>query len=68
VGRAALDHRKNRSEHAAHGADVLAVRIRCGRHREEMAEQLVGAVDQGPFIDQKGITSRPWCSVQDLKR
>ena len=27
VGRAALDHRQNRSEHAAHGADVLAVRI-----------------------------------------
>jgi hypothetical protein len=37
---------EGRSEHAAHGADVLAVRIHCGRHREEMAEQLVGAVDQ----------------------
>ena len=46
VGRTALDHRQNRSEHAAHGADVLAVPIHCGRHREEMAEQLVGAVDQ----------------------
>src|SRR5215469_12417607 len=46
VGSALLDHRQNRAEHAAHGADILAVRIHYGRHRKEMAEQLVGAVDQ----------------------
>ena len=46
VGRALLEQPDQRREHAAHGAHLLAVRARVRRHREEVPEQLVGAVDQ----------------------
>ena len=35
-----------RTEHAARGPNLLPIAVGCGWHREEVAEELVGAVDQ----------------------
>ena len=56
VGRAAVDQPQDRGDHAAHGADFPPVRVARRRDRVEMAEQLVGPVDE---VD---VHSAPWLS------
>src|SRR5690606_23694457 len=46
VGRAVLEQAQDRGEYAAHGAHLGAVRASAPRYREEVAKELVGAVDQ----------------------
>jgi hypothetical protein len=43
---AAIDHAEHGPDHAAHGADLTAVLVKSRRHRVEVPEELVGAVDE----------------------
>ncbi len=40
------DHAEDRRDDAAHRRDLAAIRVAVRRHREEVAEELVGAVDE----------------------
>src|SRR5579864_319587 len=46
VRRSRFDHRHHGSQNTANSTDLLPVVVLCGGNREEVAEQLVGAVDQ----------------------
>ena len=46
VCRSGFDHRQHRPEYTANGTNLLPVCVLCGRNREEISEQLVGAVDE----------------------
>src|SRR5581483_8572897 len=41
-----FNHRQHGSHNTANGSNLLPVSLLCGRNREKVAEQLVGAVDQ----------------------
>jgi hypothetical protein len=55
MGSAALDHAQNGREYSADGGDLATILISRRRQREEVPEQLVGAVDQ---IDVQGMPPR----------
>ena len=49
VGRAAIDHAEHRADHATRRAHFPALLVTRGGHGVEVAEQLVGAVDEVDF-------------------
>ena len=46
VGGAAIDHAEDGANHAAHGANFTTVLVASRRHRVEVPEQLIRAVDE----------------------
>src|SRR2546429_2894762 len=52
VRRASLEHPEHRAEHADDRGDFVAISVELFRHRVEMPEQLVGAVQEVDFHDR----------------